>query len=263
MRALDGRLPGGVDAHRWFGDVRDGPRGGLDQLQEMALVAQARRALLLRVHRHRLRKEDLEDCYSQATLELLAQARGGAIAFSTRAHMANVLEQRFLSRIRDRRRALHGRSPAQAALDGALRLGNGGDGGIEVADVRAEIEQLVMLRTDLRSLARIVHELTPDQRLVLLSGIDSGMDCVEFCHRHGWSKEKYRKVAQRARARLRELLAREERPASEARPASQKRPASEARPAGGERQASGIRPASQKSFCAPGVPSGAGGRRGR
>ena len=48
-----------------------------DQVQEMALVAQARRAVLLRVHRHRLRKEDLEDCYSQATLELLAQARAG------------------------------------------------------------------------------------------------------------------------------------------------------------------------------------------
>jgi hypothetical protein len=36
------------------------------------------------------------------------------------------------------------------------------------------------------------------------------MECVEFCRRFGWSKEKYRKVAQRARARLRELLASEE-----------------------------------------------------
>ena len=52
-------------------------RRRLDQVQEMALVAQARRELLLRSHRHRLRKEDLEDCFSQATLELLAQARDG------------------------------------------------------------------------------------------------------------------------------------------------------------------------------------------
>ncbi len=36
------------------------------------------------------------------------------------------------------------------------------------------------------------------------------MDCAQFCERFGWSKEKYRKVAQRARARLRELLAIEE-----------------------------------------------------
>jgi DNA-directed RNA polymerase specialized sigma24 family protein len=175
----------------------------------MALVAQAKRELLLRAHRHRLRKEDLEDCYSQATLELLAQVQRGG-AFSTRAHMANVLEQRFLSRIHDRRRALRGRSPAQAALDGALPLGDSGDGDVEVADARVEIDKLVMLRMDLRSLGRIVHDLTPDQRLVLTSRIDSGMECVEFCRQFGWSKEKYRKVAQRARARLRELLASEE-----------------------------------------------------
>jgi DNA-directed RNA polymerase specialized sigma24 family protein len=175
----------------------------------MALVAQARRDLLLRAHRHRLRREDLEDCYSQATLELLAQLRRGG-SFFTRAHMANVLEQRFLSRIHDRRRALGGRSPAQAALDCALPLGGCDEGSIEVADVRAEIERLVMLRMELRSLGRIVRDLTPDQRLVLTSRIDSGMECVEFCHHFGWSKEKYRKVAQRARARLREMQANEE-----------------------------------------------------
>ena len=33
------------------------------------------------------------------------------------------------------------------------------------------------------------------------------MECAQFCGRFGWSKEKYRKVSQRARARLRELLA--------------------------------------------------------
>jgi hypothetical protein len=189
MRASDGHLPAGAG-------VRKRP----DRVQELALVAQAKRAILLRTHHHRLRKEDLEDCYSQATLELLTQARRAGIAFSTRAHMANVLEQRFLSRVQDRRRALHGRSPAQAVLDRALPLGDDDDGGIEVADVRAEIETLVMQRMDLRSLGRFV----------LVSWIDTGIGCVEFCHRFDWSKEKYRKVAQRARARLRELLAREE-----------------------------------------------------
>jgi DNA-directed RNA polymerase specialized sigma24 family protein len=182
----------------------------LDRVQEMALVAQARRELLLRAYRHRLRKEDLEDCLSQATLELLVQARegrGGTVprAHMTRAYMANLLEQRFVSRIHDRLRALRGRSPAQAVLDRALPLGDGADG-IEIADVRAEIERLVMLRLDLRSLGQVIGELTPDQRLVLVSLASSGMECGEFCERHGWSKEKYRKVSQRARARLRELL---------------------------------------------------------
>ena len=195
IRGLEDRLPASGD-----------PRKRLDQVQEMALVAQARRQPLLRTHRHRLRKEDLEDCFSQATLELLAKARdGGAGTYVTRTHMANVLEQRFLSRIYDHRRALRGRSPAQAALDHALRLGDGADG-IEVADVRAEIERLVMLRMDLRSLGQVMHRLTEDQRLLLSSLADSGMECVEFCDRFGWSRDKYRKVSQRARARLRELM---------------------------------------------------------
>jgi len=200
---LDARVPAGAAA-------REGSAARLDQMQEMALVAQARRALLLRAHRHQLRKEDLEDCFSQATLELLAKAREGAggrggVALLTRAHMANVLEQRFVSRIYDHRRALRGRSPALAALDHARRLGDGADG-FEVADVRAEIERIVMLRMDLRSLGQVIHQLTPDQRLVLVSFAEGGIECAEFCERHGWSKEKYRKVSQRARARLRELM---------------------------------------------------------
>jgi hypothetical protein len=35
------------------------------------------------------------------------------------------------------------------------------------------------------------------------------MNCAEFCHVHGWSSEKYRKVAQRARTRLMQLLTNE------------------------------------------------------
>jgi DNA-directed RNA polymerase specialized sigma24 family protein len=195
IRGLEDRLPAG-------GTVRKRP----DQVQELALVAQARRAGLLRSHRHLLCKEDLEDCYSQATVELLAQALEGRVgACMTRAHMANVLEQRFVSRIYDHRRALRGRSPAQAALAHARRLGDGADG-FEVADVRAEIERIVMLRVDLRGLGQVIHQLTPDQRLVLTSFADAGIECAEFCERHGWSREKYRKVSQRARARLRELM---------------------------------------------------------
>ncbi|HEY4427910.1 MAG TPA: hypothetical protein VGN08_06880 [Solirubrobacteraceae bacterium] len=45
---------------------------------QVALVARARRDLLLRAHRFRLRREDLEDCYSQATLELITRALRGA-----------------------------------------------------------------------------------------------------------------------------------------------------------------------------------------
>ena len=67
-----------------------------------------------------------------------------------------------------------------------------------------------MLRHDLRRIGEIAPALTPDQRLVLASQLGLKMDGREFCPRFGWSPEKYRKVAQRGRARLRRLMAEEE-----------------------------------------------------
>jgi DNA-directed RNA polymerase specialized sigma24 family protein len=177
----------------------------------VALVARAKREVLLRVYRHRLRLEDLEDCLSQAALELVAQARNGR-AFSGRIHLENVLEQRFVSRINDRRRALTGRSPMQAAMESALSLGGSGEQEVEVADTRGDPETLVMLRHELTRVERLAREqLTRDQRLVLAYQIGLPLSNPrEFCGRFGWSQEKYRKVAQRARARLRDLMADEQ-----------------------------------------------------
>jgi DNA-directed RNA polymerase specialized sigma24 family protein len=171
----------------------------------VALVARAKREGLLRAHRHWLRREDLEDCYSQATLELLARVRGG-LRFSDRGHVANALELRFQSRVRDRRRALRGRSPLLAALEEARSLGGLDRGEVEVTDPRAEVHPLVMRRQELARVLELAPELTPDQRLVLACQVSLGMDRAEFCDRFGWSFEKYRKVAQRARARLRALV---------------------------------------------------------
>ncbi len=174
-------------------------------------MASARRELLLHVHRFRLRREDLEDCYSQATLELMVRARAG-VGFKSRTHLQNVLEQRFVSRIQDRRRALAGRSPIQAALEVASSLGGLAEEQVEVVDRRAELEALVLLRQDLRRIGRLVGSLSPDQRLVLACQVGQQMSRSEFCDRYGWSPEKYRKVAQRARARLRRLMALEDEP---------------------------------------------------
>jgi DNA-directed RNA polymerase specialized sigma24 family protein len=173
--------------------------------EEVAIVACARRSLLLGVHRHRLRRDDLEDCYSQATLELISHARGGG-AFSSRRHVANAIELRFLSRIRDRRRALAGRSPIQAALEQATSLAVGGEEEIEVIDARASVERLVLARDDLRALGCALRQLTDDQREVIASQL-AEEGCGACCARLGWSPEKYRKVAQRARARLRRSMA--------------------------------------------------------
>ncbi len=171
-------------------------------------MASARREQLLRVHRFRLRREDLEDCFSQATLELILRARRDA-SFVDRRHLANALEQRFLSRIHDRRRALAGRSPIQAALEGASSLGGAVETQIDVADMRADLEHLAIIRQDLRQLVAAARHLSTDQRLVLASQI-AQIPRAEACARFGWSEEKYRKVAQRGRARLRRLMASEQ-----------------------------------------------------
>jgi DNA-directed RNA polymerase specialized sigma24 family protein len=195
-----------LQTRAWGGDSsRTRARRALDPAEEVAIVACARRELLLRVHRHRLRLEDLEDCYSQATLELVSRARAGA-AFANRLHVANAVELRFLSRVRDRRRALSGRSPLQAALEDATSLADGGDGGIEVTDARASVETLVIARDDLRRIRHAAGGLTRDQRLVIGSQL-ANVDSEALCAQLGWSREKYRKVGQRGRARLRQLLA--------------------------------------------------------
>jgi DNA-directed RNA polymerase specialized sigma24 family protein len=172
----------------------------------VAEVACARRELLLRAHRFRLRHEDLEDCYSQATLELVAHAQRGG-SFASRAHVANAIELRFLSRVRDRRRALSGRSPVQAAIEQASPLDPALACGVDVVDEGAAVERLVLLREELRELERLARELSADQRLALASQV-AGVGCREFCDATGWSDEKYRKVCQRARLRLRKLTSR-------------------------------------------------------
>jgi DNA-directed RNA polymerase specialized sigma24 family protein len=182
-----------------------GARGPADPAEQLALVMLAKREVLLRAYRGWLRGEDLEDCYSQATLELLIAVRAGR-RFSGRAHLANALEQRFASRVRDRSRALKGRSPLQAALEGALPLGAPGSREVEVRDLRAEVHPLVSRRLTLQRLPALALALTPEQQLVLGSQVALEMDRTEFCGRFGWSFEKYRKVAQRARVRLRTLL---------------------------------------------------------
>jgi DNA-directed RNA polymerase specialized sigma24 family protein len=189
--------------------VGTGSIRALDPADAVAQVARAKRELLLRVHRHRLRPEDLEDCYSQATLELIAHTRRGG-RFSGRAHLANALEQRFLSRVHDRRRALSGRSPIQAAIEASMSLDCVEYAQLDVVDVRAELETLVILREELRRVESLARELTPDQQLLLACQVGLQMSRADFCRRFDWSAEKYRKVAQRARTRLRRPRAHDE-----------------------------------------------------
>ncbi len=178
-----------------------------DPAETVAAVAAAKREVLLRVHRHRLRREDLEDAYGQASLELVVLARRGR-PFASRGHIANALEQRFLARVQDRRRAVSGRSPIAAALEGAVPFG-GSDDEVEIADERADPLRVAIAREELVRMRGHLSTLTPDQQLLLESQL-ADATCEEVCAREGWTREKYRKVAQRARGRLRSLMADED-----------------------------------------------------
>lgn len=200
---MQGSTRDGRDTGRGAARPRLGAAAPADPAEALALVAAARREQLLRIHRHRLRREDLEDCYSQATLELVVQARAGR-AFAGGTHLLHALEQRFLARVQDRRRAVAGRSPMQAAIEGALPLA-APDDGPQLGDTREEPERLVLAREQLELMRSSALQLSDDQRLVLaaqLAGIAGG----DLCRREGWSESKYRKVAQRGRARLRALM---------------------------------------------------------
>lgn len=187
-----------------YAQSRSSPQA-TDPAELIASIARARREAMLWRYRRMLRRDDLEECLSQAVFELFARSRRGQ-RFAGKEHVANALEQRYLSRVHDRRRALSGRSPMQAALENALPLGGTGAQGIELADPRAEVQLLAAHREQLRLVTAVAPMLSPDQRLVLACQVTLGMGRAEFCRRFGWSHEKYRKVAQRARARLRELV---------------------------------------------------------
>jgi hypothetical protein len=169
----------------------------------VAAVAAAKREVLLRVHRHRLRREDLEDAYAQASLELVVLARRGR-PFASRGHIANSLEQRFLARVQDRRRAVSGRSPIAAALEGAVSFG-GGEDGFDLPDDRADPLRVAIARDELARMRAHLPALSADQRLLLESQL-AEVTCEEMCASQGWTREKYRKVAQRARVRMRLLM---------------------------------------------------------
>jgi DNA-directed RNA polymerase specialized sigma24 family protein len=195
-------LPGGSSEEPTMG-LAGGDMGG-DPAEAVAQIAAERRGRLLRVHRRRLRWEDLEDCYSQATLELLTRSRRSP--FASQAHVLNALEQKFLSRIEDRRRAIGGRSAIETAIARSVQVDAPDRTAGELEDRGAAVENQVMARTELRLLREVIADLSRDQQLVLASQVTVDMEVGEFCARFGWSVEKYRKVAQRARAKLRVLV---------------------------------------------------------
>lgn len=85
------------------------------------MVLRDKRAILIRAYRLWLNRDDLEEIYSQASLEVWQ--RSIREPFKSPEHIRRALEQKFQSRIFDRRRAINGRSPdASYRADTQLEL---------------------------------------------------------------------------------------------------------------------------------------------
>ena len=166
---------------------------GGDAVEFVAEVAAERRAALLVSYEGRLEREELEDCLSQATFELIRSARAGR-CFEDSGHVANALELRFRSRIVDRHRA-RGARPAPVALDGD------GEEGRALEDPAPRFERGVEARFELARLRELIAELSVDEQRVLAlqaAGVPRG----EICARLGWKLERYRSTARRATHKL-------------------------------------------------------------
>ena len=152
-----------------------------DPGEEVALVRTKRRLLL---------RPTAAGCAARTSRTASARRRSSCWpaprgrASPSRAHIANALEQKFLSRIHDRRRALAGRSAIEAALAGA-------------SDRRPE-EAASRSRTRARRraaraacarncAAAALARLTDDQRLVL-AGQVARHGLRRVLPHHGWSR---------------------------------------------------------------------------
>lgn len=170
----------------------------------IAYIVIARSAVLLRTHSRKLRRSDLEECLSQAAFELIRAGRNGR-SFECDGHIASSFDQRFLSRVADQQRALSGRSPRRAELERALstQIDRDAPEGLQHRAAGTSLEETVFARDELAGVLRAARRLTADERIVVGSRLGVLGDRDEICAQHGWSPEKYRKLAQRGRDRLR------------------------------------------------------------
>ncbi len=154
---------------------------GVEEL--IAREALALRAILIRAYSSTARREDLEDLFSQAVLELLARARRDP-TLSTAAHVRNAVRQKFASRVVDHHRAVAGRSTAANARSHACPLALVAE---RVPDMHDTVRELIE-REELRELAAAMRTLSPDQRHVLSSqmgGEPPGECCLRTRLEHG------------------------------------------------------------------------------
>jgi hypothetical protein len=168
-----------------------------EQYRWIAEAVARKRAGLILAYRTKLREEEVEECISQAVVELLARARRGA-GFASPLHASRALEQKVRSRVIDRLRAFSGRSPLLAELARSRSRDQTDRVGERLADPRLGVEELVCLRQLLGLIPEAARELTVSQRTALALEV-AGVPAVAW----GWSPGKRRKLCARGRIKLR------------------------------------------------------------
>jgi DNA-directed RNA polymerase specialized sigma24 family protein len=171
-----------------------------DPSQQLARVVSEQRARLLRVHRGALRADDLEDCYAQATLELVYRLRHGP-PFHSAQHIQHALTQKLRSRINDRQRAIAGRSPITHALERAATLHDLPT----VLAAREDTPTQALARHELAQIRSASAQLRPRAQQ-LLAGAQIGLSTGQLAQVLDLPTETARKALQRARAQTLALV---------------------------------------------------------
>jgi len=78
-----------------------------------------------------------------------------------------------------------------------------GDDAHELVDPVTDLDTQVLEREHIDAIASRTDELSASERLVIGTQLGLPLDAASVCSAAGWSREKYRKTAQRARDRLR------------------------------------------------------------
>jgi hypothetical protein len=171
----------------------------------------AKRDILMRVHHWWLSRPDIEECMCQAELELFASVKRGHVLRSFQ-HACNSLEQKFVSRIADQRRAIGGRSATKRALNCAYSLSQHYDkdieeGGWEPSDAKLDVFETVSNKLDLQAILDEIQICREDFQKVFHYELFGSGSRADYAASQGWGMETFRKIDQRGRQRLRAAIA--------------------------------------------------------
>ena len=152
-----------------------------DPAEEVALVAQRQtRSAAARASGTDCRWRTLRTATARPRLSS-SRTSGGAVSFSSRPTRATLSSSAFSPVSTIAAEHSPGAARCRRRSRPLPRWGRGRVEEVEIVDVRAELEKLVLLRRNCADGSRLAPQLTPDQRLVLACQVGLQMGRAEFC----------------------------------------------------------------------------------